>query len=68
MATLALSESELDECTDSKSIRSTCRKLVRRVFQKQLADPNIHFGKVLKKKSKKVAAIRRKLIDAIHYK
>ena len=60
MATLALSEAELDECNDVRSIRNTCRKLLRRIFQKELADPNIHFGKILKENSSKTTAIRRK--------
>jgi len=56
---LALSEAELQEYTDSKSIRSTCRKLVRVVFKQQLADPDIAFGNILKDKGHKakVAAI-----------
>ena len=60
MTTLKLSEAELDECTDKKSIRNTCRKLLRRVFKIELADPNIHFGKILKGQASKVTAIRRK--------
>ncbi|CAM4791828.1 unnamed protein product [Rotaria magnacalcarata] len=52
-------EIELGECTDKKSIRNTCRKLVRRVFQTELADSTIQFGKILKKQAAKVVAIRK---------
>ena len=59
MCILALSEAELEECKDAKSIRNTCRKVVRLVFHQQLADPNVSFGDVLKEK-KMIAAIRSK--------
>ncbi|CAF2108254.1 unnamed protein product [Rotaria magnacalcarata] len=59
MEILTLSEIELGECTDKKSIRNTCRKLVRRVFQTELADSTIQFGKILKKQAAKVVAIRK---------
>lgn len=60
MEILAVSEDELDECTDPKSIRSTCRKLVRLIFKDKLVDAGVHFGHLLKNKDYKdiFAAIR----------
>ena len=52
-----MSEAELDECVDKRSIRSTCRKVVRVVFKEELADPSIHFAQVLERKDK-LASIR----------
>lgn len=61
MTTLKLSDAELDECTDKKSIRNTCRKVVRHVFKIELGDPTVPFGKILKEQASKINAIRRKL-------
>lgn len=68
MTTLALSEPELDRCTEPKSIRSTCRKVVRIVFKDEFDDPDQHFGTLLKKAElrDKFAAIRCTLHDLIY--
>jgi hypothetical protein len=67
MLVLAMSEHELDKCTDAKSIRITCRNIVRALFKKDLADHSVQFGTLLKcnKKKKVIAAIRGRLIDSI---
>lgn len=64
MDTLAMSEDELTQCTDPKSIRSTCRRIVRIVFKKELENAQVHFRSVLQQE-KKIAAIRGKCIRSI---
>ena len=63
MTTLAMSETELNDCFNEKSIRATCRNLVRLCFKQELKDNSIHFGAILKDKSYKsqIAAIHGKL-------
>ena len=62
MDVLAVSEEQLLECTDVKSIRSTCRKVVRLVFKQALSDENTPFGSVLREK-RMMAAIRGEFTD-----
>lgn len=52
-----MSEAELGECVDERSIRSTCRKVLRVVFKEELRDPSIRFANILERKDK-LAAIR----------
>lgn len=59
MDILAMSEDELLQCTDPRSIRNTCRKVVRVVFKDELSNPKIHFRSVLQQ-TQKVGAIRGK--------
>lgn len=59
MDVLALSEDELLQCTDSKSIRNTCRRVVRVVFKDELSNPRVHFRSVLRQ-TEKVGAVRGK--------
>lgn len=57
---LAVSDDDLKACTDDRSIRSTCRSIVRLVLKQELNDPTVSFGRILKDKkySKVIAAIR----------
>ena len=57
METVLLNQAELDDCVHSTSIRSTCRKVLRKVFKEELRDPNIHFAHILQKEGV-VTAIR----------
>ena len=59
METLLLNQAELDECVHSTSIRSTCRKVLRKVFKEELLDPKVHFAHILQKEAV-VTAIRGK--------
>lgn len=65
MAILNMSEKQLDDCTDPKSIRMTCRNVVRVIYKTQLADNSKSYGKMLKNKKHKpiFKAIRGNLND-----
>jgi hypothetical protein len=45
--TLSLNEEELERCVDHKSIRKTCRNVVRKVFKSQVMDSNIPYSEIL---------------------
>ncbi|CAF1479546.1 unnamed protein product [Adineta steineri] len=58
MSVLAVTEDELENQLDKKSVRNTCRKIVRLLFSTQLKDPDISFNELNKKYKTKIAAIR----------
>lgn len=58
-STLGLSKDELEQSIDEKSIRKTCRNVLRKVFKAELADPEISYSQVLLNEEV-MSAIRRK--------
>jgi hypothetical protein len=57
--TLGLSKDELEQSVDQKSIRKTCRNVLRKVFKAELANPEIPYSQVLLNEEI-MSAIRRK--------
>ena len=58
-STLGLSKDELEQSVDPKSIRKTCRNVLRKVFKAELANPEIPYSQVLLNEEV-MSAIRRK--------